>query len=263
MGPVVEPHVDQGELLHLLIEHCRAEHIAHLELINDWLDPSMMQAEGFRVETSVTHVCPLTGGVEAVWARMKGTCRTRIRKAEKSGLTVERVDDSEIIEEFHPQFVRLLARKGLKPPYNLEQAQLLFHHLGSADRLFALRVRLQERVIATAFYPHDDRTMYYWDSAYEPDCLQFCPNNLLHWTAMKMAIERGIATFNMGGGPQPSRFTQKFGGSLQPYLIYRKSFLPFFEQARRAYHFLNRHRHVATGLVGNVGVQLSQYGRDA
>jgi lipid II:glycine glycyltransferase (peptidoglycan interpeptide bridge formation enzyme) len=105
--------------------------------------------------------------------------------------------------------------------------------------------------------------MYFEDSSYEPDFLHLCPNNLLHWTAMKMAIKRGITTFNMGGGPVPSRFTQKFGGSLQPYLIYRKSFLPFFEQARRAYHFLNRHRYVATGLVGSVGVQLSQYGHDA
>lgn len=260
MGPVAEPHVDQVELFHLLMEHCRAEHIAYFELSNDWLDKSMMQAEGFRVETSVTHVCPLTGGVAAVWARMKGTCRTRIRKAEKSGLVVESADDSGIIEEFHPQFVRLLAHKGLKPPYNLERAHLLFHHLGSADRLFALRVRLHERVIATGFYPHDDRTMYYWDSSYETDCLQFCPNDLLHWTAMKMAIERGIATFNMGGGPLPSRFTQKFGGNLQPYLTYRKSFIPFLDEARQVYHFLSRQKFVATSLLGGVAIEWSPYG---
>ncbi len=248
MGPVVEPQVDQDELLHLLMEHCRAERIAQLELINDWLDPAVMQAAGFQVGTSVTHVCPLTGGVESVWAGMNGTCRTRIRKAEKSGLVVERTDDPGVIEEFHPQFVRVLARKGLKPAYDLEQARSLFQHLGSADRLFALRVRLQDRVIATGFYPHDDRTLYYWDSAYEPDCLQLCPNNLMHWTAMKMAIEAGITTFNMGGGPQPSRFTQKFGGSLQPYLTYRKSFVPFLEEAYQVYKFLVRQRCAASRL---------------
>ncbi len=240
MGPVVEPHVDQGELLDLLMEHCRSQRLAHFELINDWLDPAVMQAAGFRVVTSVTHVCPLTGGTDAVWARMNGTCRTRIRKAEKTGLSVESADDGGIVDEFHPQFVRVLARKGLKPPYDLDQARSLFRHLGPPDRLFALRVKLQDRVIATGFYPHDDGTLYFLDSAYDPEYLHCCPNNLLHWTAMKLAMERGITTFNIGGGPNPSRFTQKFGGYLQPYRTYRKSLIPLFDTARQLYHLFSR-----------------------
>ena len=240
MGPVVEPHVDQEELVHLLTEHCRAERIAHLELANDWLDARVMQAAGFQVETSVTHVCPLVGGVAAVWDGMAGTCRTRIRKAEKSQLIAEEADDPAAVEGFYRLFVRVLTDKGSKPTYSLATAQALFHRLHSADRLFVIRVKHRDRLIAAGFYPHDDRAMYYLDGAYEADCLDLCPNNLMHWTAMRMAIARGIPSFNMGGGPRPSRFTQKFGGSLQPYLTYHKSFMPFFDQARQVYHFLSR-----------------------
>jgi hypothetical protein len=239
MGPLVDQHADQGELLRVLINHCTTERIARLDLINNWLNPGIMQTLGFAVETSVTQVCPLTGGEQAVWARMKGTCRTRIRKAEKNGLVVERADDPGVIEQLQSQYVRCLARKGLKPPYDVRRISTLFHCLGPVDRLFALRVMLRDRVLATGFYPHDDRTMYYHDSGYESDCLQLSPNELLHWTAMKMAIARDIATFNIGGGPKPSRFTEKFGGSLQPYHIYRKNFVPFLDEARRGYHLLN------------------------
>jgi Acetyltransferase (GNAT) domain len=240
MGPVVEPQLDQEELVHLLTEQCRAERIAHLELSNDWLDASVMQAAGFQVDTSVTHVCPLAGGAAAVWAGMAGTCRTRIRKAEKSQLTAESADDPAVVEEFYGLFARVLTNKGSRPSYTLEHARALFHRLHSADRLFVIRVKHQDRLIATGFYPHDDRAMYYLDAGYEPDFLELCPNNLMHWTAMRMAIERGIPSFNMGGGPDPSRFTRKFGGSLQPYLTYHKSFVPFFDQARQVYHFVLR-----------------------
>ncbi len=247
MGPVVESQVDQGELLNLLMERRRIERIAHFEVSNDWLDPGIMQAKGFSVERSVTHICPLTGGRVAVWARMNRDCRRHIRRAGDSGLVAERADDPEIAEEFYPQFVRLLEFKGMKNPYGPERIRLLFHHLGSADRLLALRVRLNGRVIATGFYLYDNRTLYHYESSYEPDFLQFSPNELLHWTAIQMATERGIATFNMSGGPRPSRFTQKFGGSPQPYLVYRKS-SPFLQGARQIYSYL-RSRKDANGNV--------------
>jgi Acetyltransferase (GNAT) domain len=240
MCPVVEKHVVQSELVDTILAHCLTENIANLTLCNDWLDPGVMQTAGFTQDSNVTQICPLNGGETTVWERMHTNCRTRIRKAEKSGLVVESATDPEFIDEFFPLFSNLLASKGKIPGYNSKQARDLFHHLGSADRLFALRVKHKGRVIGTAFYPHDDRAMYYGDAGYEPDSLPLCPNNLLHWTAMKMAIDRGIPVFNMGGGPQPSRFTKKFGGELQPLLTYRKSFVPLLAQARKAYHFFKR-----------------------
>jgi hypothetical protein len=82
--------------------------------------------------------------------------------------------------------------------------------------------------------------MYYWDSAYDADYLKCSPNEMLHWAAMQMAIERGIAAFVIGAGCQPSRFSEKFGGTSQPYRIYRKSFIPFLRQVRQIYHFFDR-----------------------
>ncbi len=240
MSPLMHPYVDQLDLMRLLVAACRKERIAHLALCDPWLDPDLMEKSGFAPKHHVSQMCSLSDGKESVWARMDGTCRTRIRKAEKSGLTVESATDPGFVDEFYSRFAILLAHKGKSPGYSIDHMRQLFIHLGGADRLFALRVKHQGRVIAAAYYPHDERAMYFGDTAYEVESLPLCPNELLHWTAMQMAIERGIPLFFMGGDPLPSRFTRKFGGTLQPVIRYHRSFVPLLYHVRHAYRLLKK-----------------------
>ncbi len=239
MGPLVSGGVAQAELVQALVKLCRSNRIACLELANDWLDPQLMGRLGFRVAPSVTHVCPLPRDEESAWAALRGTCRTRIRKAQKSGLEAEITDDGAIVDDFYRYITLVLQRKGRWPQYGIERPRSLMACLTPADRLFSVRVSYQGQVIGAAFYPHDERAMYYWDGASDPNHLELCPNELLHWTAMREAIRRGIPLFNIGGGPVPSRFTRKFGGEDVPYHTYRRNFIPFLETARNLYHLLD------------------------
>lgn len=239
MGPLVGGGVAQAELVLALVKLCRANRIACLELANSWLDPQLMRRLGFKVSPSVTHVCPLPRDEASAWAALRGTCRTRIRKAEKSGLQAELTGDGAIVDDFLRYLTLVLQRKGRWPQYGVERPRSLMACLTPADRLFSVRVKYRGRVIGVAFYPHDERAMYYWDGASDPAHLELCPNELLHWTAMKEAIRRGIPLFNIGGGPVPSRFTRKFGGEDIPYHSYRKNFVPFLETARTLYHLID------------------------
>ncbi len=239
MGPLISGGVPQAELVQALVGICRTNRIASLQLANDWLDPQLMRRLGFRVSPSVTHVCPLPKDEDAAWAALRGTCRTRIRKAKKSGLEAEITNDGSIVEDFYRYITQVLQRKGVWPHYGIDRPRALMACLAPADRLFSVRVKYQGRVIGVAFYPHDERSMYYWDGASDPAHLEFCPNELLHWTAMREAIRRGIPSFNIGGGPVPSRFTRKFGGGDVPYHTYRRNFVPFLETARHLYHLLD------------------------
>jgi hypothetical protein len=155
-------------------------------------------------------------------------------KAEKNGVVAEITSDPEIALHFYSEFLLVMQRKGKALPYGIENTRALVSNLGPAGRLFMVCARHNQTVIATGLYPHDDRSMYYGDSAYEPAFLDLSPNELVHWTAMNAAIARGITVFNMGGAPQP-RFTQKFGGSLLPYVTYEKACLPFSGTAIRMY----------------------------
>jgi len=53
LGPLVEPHVDQGELVRDLVELCKSRGIAHLEISSDWLDECLIRSMGFRVLPNV------------------------------------------------------------------------------------------------------------------------------------------------------------------------------------------------------------------
>jgi hypothetical protein len=239
MGPLISGGVAQAEVVQALVRVCKSNRIACLEMANDWLDPQLMRRLGFKVSPSVTHVCPLPEDETWAWAALRGTCRTRIRKAKKSGLEADITDDPAIVDHFYRYISQVLESKGRQPQYGIERPRSLMSCLTPADRLFSVRVTYKGKVIGVAFYPHDDRSMYYWDGASDPAHLELCPNELLHWTAMREAIRRRIPRFNIGGGPVPSRFTRKFGGGDVPYHTYRRSFVPFLETARNLYHLLD------------------------
>ena len=234
-GPVVNLDVNQAELVRALMRVSKQNGIASMKLTNEWLDPSVMRQLGFAVTPSVTQVCPLKPDEAAVWNAMKGTCRTRIRKGERMGLVAEETQNPVIADYFYRFFFKVLALKGRLPPYDVNFPRTLMACLLPADLLFPIWVKYQGKVIGAAFYAHDDRAMYYLDGASDPAYLHLCPNELLHWTAMKLAIRRGIPVFNIGGAPAPSRFTRKFGGGLVPFNTYHKSFVPFLEAARQLY----------------------------
>lgn len=234
-GPVVNQDVEQAPLMDALLRFTKQHGIASIKLANEWLDPAVMRQLGFDVAPSATHICPLPSDEAAVWGAMRGTCRTRIRKAEKLGVVAEPTNDPVFAAYFYHFFMKVLAGKGRLPAYDIEFPRALMASLIPADRLFAVWAKYQGEVIGAAFYAHDERAMYYLDGASDPDYLHLSPNELLHWTAMKLAIRRGIPLFNIGGAPAPSRFTQKFGGGLVPFNVYRKSFVPFLDTARQLY----------------------------
>jgi hypothetical protein len=228
-GPIVDRHVNQHELISALNTALARDGIHLSTMTGELLRPDVMTLLGFTMTITETHLRPMEND-ESVWETMDGTCRTRIRKAVKSGITVESVTDPAIALELFSFYKDALARRGLEPAFDQRYYASLLDHLGP-DRIFSLRAKLNGRTIGAGLYLHDDRCMYYWDAASSFDTLKLSPNELLHWTAIQIAIEHGIPRFHMAGSPRPSRFTRKFGGHSVPYVIYRREYTPFVDRA--------------------------------
>ena len=56
MGPLIDRFADQAELMRLLMSRCRKEFNTHVDLINNWLNPDIMQTAGFQVESGFTQI---------------------------------------------------------------------------------------------------------------------------------------------------------------------------------------------------------------
>jgi len=234
-GPVIDVgKEDQFELVSALMSASMDRGVDVLQMRNDWLDKSAMQRLGFNVTAGKNHVCPLQDETSA-WNAMRGTCRTRIRKSEKEGLVAEATTDVAIADDFHSFYRQTLETKGLVPAHDAKTYRTLMSLLAPADRLFAVVVKDRDKTIAAGFYAYDERAMYFLDGAGDPALRHLCPNELMHWTAMKTAIRRGIPAFNIGGGPVPSRFSEKFGGESVPYHEFSRALNPLIRPALALY----------------------------
>jgi hypothetical protein len=182
----------------------------HLELRDLHLDPS--DAEGLRFEHT-----PWTGlevdlrrSEEEIWAGMRGSCRTAIRKAERSGVVIEEADDIEFADDCYAQLRDVFAKQSLVPPYGVERIRALIRHVHPSGRLLLLRARNAEGAcIATGIFPAMNRSMHFLAGASWRDQQHLRPNEPLTWYAMRYWRDRGIQTCDLGGFMS---YKRKWGG---------------------------------------------------
>ncbi len=234
LGPVSEEGLDEAEFLQALDQLAREQHLAMTELECRALNQAVLEAAHYEAVPGWTYLVRLTPeDPESMWNALDSVCRNRLRKAMRAGLTVEDADEPGVADEFYDQYLDLMKRKALVPPYPREYPRLLFRHLKKANLLWALRVRDSAgQVLATGLFPHDDRTMYFWGGASWQDGRELCPNEFLHWSAMRLAAERGLTQYDMCGY---GRFKKKFGGVLTPLQRWHKCHWKSARWARQAY----------------------------
>lgn len=243
MGPLMNRDFDQTAFLQALDAFALEQRLAMIEIEHPMLLEGLFEAAGFEPTRQRTYLVPLSPGRPTVmWDALDSTCRNRVRKALRHGLSVEDTDNPGVIDEYYDQYLVLLARKNVIPPFPREHARLLFAYLKRDDQLFALRVKDPSgHVLAVGLFPHDDHAMYFWSSASRPEAHALCPNDLLHWRAMCLAAEQGLVRYNTSGD---GRFKSKFGGGLTTVTRWHKCYSRSARLGRAAYDvwFQRTHR---------------------
>lgn len=236
LGPIFNRDIDQMAFLKALDDLAEREHLAMVELENPLLRAGLLERAGYGAVPQPTYVVSLTpGDTEIMWRRIDVKSQQKVRKAKRAGLIVEETDDIRIADEFFDQFVEVLSRKNLFPPYDRNCPRLLFQHLRPQGLLIALRVSEPGgKTVATGLFPHDEKTLYFWGGASRMDSWNYSPNDLLQWTAMEMAAQQGLTVYNMCGY---GYFKSKFGGTLQSPNRWHKCYSQTARWARRGYEF--------------------------
>ncbi len=236
MGPIVNGRFDPESFLAALEELALEEGFAMVEVESPVLPEERLVAAGFEPVSQPTYMVTLTPGQpEEMWNRIDKPAQRQIRKARRHGLVVEDSSDPEIADIFYDQFVEVLARKNLFPPYDRSCPRLLFQFLKPLGLLFALAVRdANGKVIATGLFPHDGRSVYLWGAGSRIADWTLGPNDLLQWSLMERAAARGLRTYNMCGY---GHFKSKFGGVLEHPKRWHKCYSGTARLARKGYEF--------------------------
>ena len=237
MGPLVSHDADRKEVMRAVRSLLGLAGAHHMEVNHPWLDRNEMTGLGFKVHEGVTHLIELPENEEEAWAALRGTARNRVRKAMKKGVTAQITDDPAVIEHFFSQFEEVYGKQGQRTPFGIERPRSLWKRLVPAGKLLSLWVHVGGEVAAAGLFPFDERCIYFWGAASWIRYQAACPNELLQWTVIKAAVERGIPFYNMCGGK--SQFKDKFGGEDVPNLVYYRSALPGLSTARALYRKLH------------------------
>jgi len=235
MGPIFNNNqFDQQKFIDALDNFCKSEKIDQLEISSPCLNSEMMIKNNFKCREGVTYIVKLGSG-EEMWKNLdKKSCRYTIHKAEKNRLLAEDTSDPQIIEEYYKQLKEVFGKQKLVPTYPKERVLSLFNCLKSKDLLFSLQVKYENKIIATGFFPHNNKTVYFFGGASWLKYHYLCPNDLLHWTLMKIASNRGIKEYDMEGA---GSFKPKFGGKEIKIYRWYKSYNPLAKIARSIYQF--------------------------
>ncbi len=142
---------------------------------------------------------------DGLWDGLDRKVRNQIRKAEKSGLTVDR-GGAELVGDFYAVFARNMRDLGT-PVYSRRLFEEVLRAFPERSQLHI--VRLAGQPVAAGFtYRTATMVQLPWASSIR-EFNALCPNILLYWDAIQFAHSTGAGVFDMGRST-PGEGTFKF-----------------------------------------------------
>lgn len=197
-GVLADTHDAADALLGAAADQARRRKCDHVELRHVARQFDALPCKTHKVAMQL----PLPG---VTFDRLDRKVRNQIRKAEKSGLVVERGGEA-LVGDFYRVFARNMRDLGT-PVYSRRLFEEVLRVFPSRSQLHI--VRLNGAPIAGGFtYRTGTMVQLPWASSIR-DYNPLCANVLLYWDAIQFAQSAGAATFDMGRST-PNEGTFKF-----------------------------------------------------
>jgi hypothetical protein len=192
---------------------------------------------GFTGETYDSYRTDLTRSEDEIFNGMDSACRRCIRKAEKSGVTIEEAHDLAFADEYYEQLKEVFAKQGLVPTYDVSRVRALIKYVEPTGCLLLVRARDKEGTcIATGIFPGFNQIAEFWGNASSRSGQILRPNESIHWYAMRYWKSRGMSVYDWGGG---GTYKEKYGCIAHSVPWFTKSRYPWIsrlrEQARKMF----------------------------
>jgi hypothetical protein len=183
----------------------------HLEVSDPYLSENDLLDNEVQLDSQRTLVSDLTLTEEQLFALMDGPVRTAIRKAQKSGVTIEEAQPQGFAEEHYVHLLDVFAKQNLQPTYGKERVEALIRHVYPSGNLLLLSAKDKEgRSIATGIFPGFNRISYFWANASLRPYQYLRPNEAMHWHAMRSWKSRKVHWHYWSPF---SAYKRKYGGS--------------------------------------------------
>lgn len=233
-----------SEFLQLSEERLKKEHI-HFIRIGKNFQIQFPELEGYRKETAYTHLLDLNNITEeTLWNNYKKRVRRDVRRAEKSGVSLSEVTDSEEIDVLFDLYLETMKRNEAYNTWSRKALHSIYHHLVKKGEAKILLAKRRGEIIAGMILLFSPETTYYFFAASGQKYLSLCPNDLLVHQGICLAIREGRRFFDLMASQKEDvalmNFKEKWGAQKHPFYFYEKSFSPFRTWLwRRAWWMMN------------------------
>jgi hypothetical protein len=214
------------------IEHAAWDKLKclHMEVSDPFFTAEDGSKIGFSSEFYASYRSDLTQTEEKLFNGMDSACRRCVRKAEKSGVTIEEAHDLHFADEYYEQLKDVFAKQGLVPTYTVERVRALVRNLEPTGRILLVRARDAEgKCIATGIFPGFNKISEFWGNASFRSSQNLRPNEAIHWFAMKYWKSRGVAIHDWGG---EGTYKEKYGCVPHKVPWFTKSRFEFISKLR-------------------------------
>jgi FemAB-related protein (PEP-CTERM system-associated) len=157
----------------------------------------------------------LAADASKAWEAVDRKVRNQVRKAEKSGLTVES-GGAELVEGFYSVFARNMRDLGT-PVYDRRFFSEVLRQFPDEARVFLVR-HTSGVVAAGISYRYRNTVENPWASSLK-EFRTLSPNMLLYWHMIRDAVERGARVFDFGRstpGEGTFKFKEQWGAKPRP-----------------------------------------------
>ena len=210
----------------------------HMEVSDPYFTIEDGQSQGFNCEFFISYRTDLTQSEDQMFQSMDSACRRCVRKAEKSGVTIEEAHDPQFADEYYEQLKDVFSKQGLVPTYDLERVRALVRNVEPSGNVLLLRARDPEgKCIATGIFPGFNKIAEFWGNASFRSSQILRPNEAIHWYVMRYWKRRGAEIYDWGG---EGTYKEKYG--CKAYKV------PWFTKSR--YQFISRLRDEAKKMFG-------------
>lgn len=153
--------------------------------------------------TKYTHYeIDLNLSLEEIVANFSTNVKRKLKKSEKNKLSI-RIEESntDFADIFYRMLLDVFLRQGKKPTYSLKRVRDLLCTEELKNNLLCLSVYTADNErIASSIFVYNKSKSYFWGGASYEDKMYLCPNEKMHYEAMKILKSRGVSTYEFGGG---------------------------------------------------------------
>lgn len=216
------PFLNYGGLLSITVQAEEALVSAASQLATEedvqYVELRHVEAHGLGLmpkQHKVTMLLPLSSDTETQWKHFDAKVRNQIRKAGKSGLTVQ-VGGKELLADFYAMFARNMRDLGT-PVYGRVFFETILEVFPLHTNIFV--VKYQEAPVAAGLGTIFKETMEVPWAGSLVEYRSMCPNMLLYWEAIQFGIQQGMKIFDFGRstpGEGTYRFKAQWGANAHP-----------------------------------------------